>query len=238
MTLHYDRVDRRHLLGGTRVRSVTQMLDKVRAVYFGPEGIWLDEARTRGKVVHQACALINEGAPPYGRLDWPHFVESCTAQGHADYLGYVTSWVRLLESGRLQAVLVEHVIASFAPRFCGCVDWIGTLDGVGAILDFSTGDAGAACKSLQTAAYSIGARAWAQMPGEDALRAFYDAHTYTRRFAVELQADGTLPKLHPYSDPRDLTTWLTIAHAVNAVDALRPASFDDPWRLDEERHAE
>jgi hypothetical protein len=230
--LTFDPIDHRYTLTGTPVHSVTQILNVTGAIDFSrvPEAV-LAEARDRGTAVHRALQLVNDGrltnpsGPIWGDLDLDHFEQS-----RPEWAGYVHSWLALVQTGRLRPMFCEHRVGNFAPRYAGTLDWLGVLDTEAALLDFATGDPADAAKHLQTAAYVLAARAWADMPGEDTLRVFHDAHPYVVRYAVQLHADGSLPTLVPYRDPRDFSTFLLLAHAVNAITALRGTAR--PWHVE------
>lgn len=222
--LTFDAPTHTYTLTGSPVRSVTQILRKVGLVDFRsvPPTI-LEAARRRGTVVHQACHYYNEGDLDVG--------EFCSS--FPDYAPYLRSWIALVETGRLQPFACEKMIASFAPRFAGTCDFVGTFDGEGVLLDFATGDPADAAKHLQTSAYVLALRAWSETPDESSLRTFLDAHPYITRYAVRLQPDGALPLLTPYRDPRDFSKFLTLAHAVAIVDDERPESIEWDWQDDE-----
>jgi hypothetical protein len=222
MTLLLDRATHTYTDGTPQpLRSATQIINHVGLTPFAsvPLSI-LDPARERGSAVHQAVHYYNERD-----LDLAAFYAA-----NPDLAGYVASWVTLDATGRLQPVLCEHRIANDVPRYAGTLDFLGMFDGAAALLDYATGDPDDACKHLQTAAYVLAARAWAEQPGEDVLRAFLGAHPYVARYSVRLHADGALPTLTRYDDPRDYTRWLAIATAINIIDAERPAA--QAWLAD------
>lgn len=228
MTLTFDAPTHAYTLNGQPVRSVTQILRKVGLVDFRsvPPSI-LDSARTRGTIVHRAAHFYNEHD-----LDVAEFEAT-----FPEYAGYLRSWIRLVDTGRLQPVACEQLVANVTPRYAGTFDWLGTLDHEAALLDFATGDPADASKHLQTAAYVLAARAWAEMSGEDVLRAFHAGTPYVKRYAVRLHPNGELPTLTPYTDPSDFSKWLVLAHAVNLVDTERPSSIPWDWLSDEELRA-
>lgn len=229
--LTFDPSEHVYMLAGTRAPSVTQILDLTGASDFSgiPPGRRADVLE-RGTVVHRALQLVNDGrlthpaGPLHGDLDLAHFEAA-----RPEWAGYVHSYLGLLETGRLLPMFAEHRVGNFAPRYCGTIDVLGVFDGEAALLDFATGDPRDAAKDLQTAGYVLAARAWSETPGEDALRVFHDVHPFVRRYAVQLHADGALPTLTPYTDPRDFSTFLLLAHAVNAITARRAAAVDRPW---------
>lgn len=219
--LTFDEGLHAYTLAGRPTRSVTQLLRKVGLVNFDhvPPSV-MAPALARGTAVHKAVHFYNE-----------HDLNVRTfTKDYPEYAGYLQSWISLMESGRLQTFMCERRVGNFSPRYCGTFDWLGCVDGQAAIIDYATGHPTDACKHLQTAGYVLAARAWSSLPGEERLKEFLDAHPYVRRYAVRLDRRGGLPQLHPYSDPRDLTKFLTIATAVNIVDDEKPQSV--PWDWD------
>jgi hypothetical protein len=221
--LTFDAAQHVYTLTGKPVRSVTNLLHKVNLVNFDhvPPSI-LESAQRRGTIVHRAVHFYNEHD-----LDVLDFTDS-----FPEYAGYLQSWIRLMDSGRLQTVFCEQQVANFAPRYAGTFDWLGLFDGQATLMDFATGHPDDAAKHLQTAAYVLASRAWSHLPGHDQLKTFHDAHPYVQRYAVRLLRDGSLPQLTAYRDPRDFTTFLLIAETVNAVDAERPKSVAWNWEQD------
>lgn len=223
--LTFDEPTHAYTLTGQPVRSVTQILRKVGLVDFRsvPPTI-LEAARVRGTIVHKAVHYFNEHD-----LDVDEF---CTT--YPEHAGYLCSWIRLVETGRLEVVACERHIANFAPRYGGTFDWLGRFDGEAAMIDFATGHPEDAAKNLQLAGYVLAARAWAELPDETVLRDFHERHSYVKRFAVRLHPDGELPSITPYLDPADFAAFLTLVHAVNLVDERKPSSLDWQWDTDDD----
>jgi hypothetical protein len=221
--LTFDALPHVYTLDGTPVRSVTTILRKVGLINFDgiPPSI-LEAAQQRGTKVHQAIHYFNEHD-----LDVAGFCADFPA-----YAGYLQSWIRLMDSGRFVTHFCEHRVASRRPRFAGTFDWLGTVDGHAAILDFATGDPRDAAKHLQTAAYVMAAREWAEELGEDRLLAFIAAHPFIERYSVRLTKAGTLPTPHPYRDPHDYTAFRLIAQAIAVVDEAKPKSQPWDWQAD------
>jgi hypothetical protein len=218
--LTFEAVGHTYHLDGEPVRSVTGLLRKVGLINFDriPPTI-LEAARERGTKVHQAIHFFNEHD-----LDVLAF-----ARDFPQYAGYLQSWMRLVETGRLMTVLCEHRIACRSPRYAGTLDWLGLFDRQAAILDFATGRPEDAAKHLQTAGYVLAAKTWAENPDEPVLRAFLDQHAYIARYSVRLDKNGGLPVVTPYTDPRDFTKFRLIAETVQVVDDERPKSAPWPW---------
>lgn len=203
--------------------SVTGLLRQVGLINFSmiPPRI-LEAAQTRGTTVHQAIHYYNEHD-----LDVEGF-----SRDFPGYAGYLQSWVRLMDTGRLVTVLCEHRIASRQPLYAGTLDWLGLFDGHAAIIDFATGRPEDAAKHLQTAAYVLAAKKWMAEPSELALRDFLTAHPFVARYSVQLDKGGGLPKVTPYRDPKDYTKFLQIADTVQMVHAERPKAQSWDWQTE------
>ena len=201
MSLLFEPGGHVYTLDGVVLPSVTGVLKASGLVNFDqiPPSI-LDAAKARGTAVHQAIHYYNEHD-----LDVLAFTRAFPG-----YAPYLECWIRLMETGRLQTVLCEHRVASRTRGVCGTIDWLGLFDGKGAILDFATGSPEDSAKDLQTAAYEDLGREWAREPGEDALRAFFAAHPFIRRYSVQLNKSGKLPKPQLYASPRDKTEFFTL----------------------------
>lgn len=222
--LTFDEPQHQYTLNGKPCRSVTQILRKVGLINFDhvPSYV-LDAALARGRAVHKALEYWHQHD-----LDVVDFRRT-----FPDWSGFVDSWIRLMTGGRFHTFAAEQRVGNFAPRYCGCYDWLGTHDGHAALLDFSTGNPFDAAKNYQLAGYTLAINAWAHTPGQDKLRTFLDQHSYIHRIAVRLQRDGSLPQLTTYDDPRDFTGFLKIAEAVAIVDDARPRSVPWDWRTDD-----
>jgi len=209
MKLFFSEPDHRYELEGIRVRSVTNVLQKAGIIDFSsiPPGT-LEEARTRGTTVHKALHYYNEHD-----LNIDEF-----RQDFPSYVGYVDAWISFCEQRHFVPVLSEHRVASPRHLLAGTLDCLGLLDGVGVLLDFSTGRPQDVGKNLQTAAYHALALEWASE--DPSLEAFVDAHPVIKRFAVALRRDGTF-RLESYNDPTDFRKFLTLLEAQRIVEAHR-----------------
>lgn len=217
MSLTFEPVSHIYTLDGIVVPSVTGVLKASGLVNFDgiPPSI-LEAARTRGTAVHQAIHYYNEhdlDVLAFGR-EFPH------------YAGYLQSWIRLMESGRLETVLCEHRVASRDYQLAGTIDWLGRFDGRATLIDFATGDPEDAAKDLQTAAYLHLAREWAGEPGQGALDAFLGAHPFVKRFAVRLKKSGALPTPEPYAQPSDWRDFSTLLAGQQLVKKRKPKAVD------------
>lgn len=223
MSLTFTEEGHRYELDGQPVRSVTGILRKVGLINFDniPPSI-LEAARRRGTTVHRAIHFANEHD-----LDVDEFCRTFPG-----YAGYLQSWLRLIETGRLGVQLCEHRVANRAPRYSGTFDFLGLFDGHAALLDYATGRPEDAAKHLQTAAYVMAAKIWANEPGEERLKTFLDQHSFIARYSVQLDKRGRLPKITPYRDARDYTAFRLIAETVEVVDQERPKSASWDWQTE------
>lgn len=216
--LVFEEAGHTYHVDGEPYPSVTWVLRETGAVDFSgvPPAI-LAAAQHRGTLVHAAVHYWNEQD-----LDVAQFAEDCP-----DYLGYLESWMRLVESGRLQVALCEHRVASRKHRFAGTIDWLGFFDGQAALLDFATGDPYDCAKNLQLGAYSLAAQEWAVEPGQEPLRAFVQTHPFIARYSIRLKKSGELPTVERYTDPRDTSDFLTLlaAHRIAAARRRIPVHY-------------
>jgi len=227
--LTFNAADHRYELDGFHAWSVTQLFHLVGLTRWDEvQPSRLETARIRGSVVHQAAHYYNEND-----FDVQDFEAECIATGHPEYIGFLRSWIRLRDTGRIEPVLCEHRVANVGPRYAGTFDLLCRFDGQAALLDYATGDPIDACKHLQTAAYVLAAKAWAQMnPDETVLRKFLDQFPTVQRYAVRLHPEGELPTLTHYTDSRDFSRFIMIATAVNLVEDERRSAI--PWKWDDE----
>ena len=215
--LEFDQARHLYHLDGQLVPGVTGILRISGVVDFSsvPPSI-LEAARQRGMAVHQAIHYFNENDLDVGQFigDFP------------DYAGYLESWIGLLDSGRLQAELCEIRVASRRYGYAGTIDWLGTVDGHAAVIDFASGNPEDCAKDLQTAGYIIAAQEWAKEPGQERLIAFLERHRFIARYSVRLRKDGSLPGMERYTDPRHLNDFLTLLSAYRIVDQRRPKTIN------------
>lgn len=215
MALEFDPLAHVYTLDGDRVPSVTGVLKAAGLIDFSHiPSATLEAARTRGTVVHQAIHFFNERD-----LDVGAFVRDFPS-----YRAYLTAWMQFCASREFVSVLCEHRIASRRYRVAGTLDCLGLLDGSPVLLDFATGDPGEAAKDLQTAAYALIAREWADE--DPALADFMGRHPAIRRYGVALRSDGSF-RLEPYTDPTDTRHFLTLLEAQRIVAQRRPRALAD-----------
>ena len=179
MELTFDEESHTYRLGSVVIPSVTQILKYMGLTPQYPAG----PHRTRGKRVHEACCLVDNGTIDEYEVgeDLVGYVDSYRA-AIAKYLPDVT-WThsehRLLDAQRVVA---------------GTIDRGGLLKGQPIIADIKSGDTGAET-ALQTAAYT-----WMLFPSPSIAK-------ITLRFKIRLFADGSPGKLTEYTNPLDLSGW-------------------------------
>lgn len=162
-----------YTLDGRRLVSVTQLLDSCGLVA-GKEH-FTEESRARGQAVHEAIALIEEGA-----------LDPSTVDPRIE--GYLAAYRRFAAEMRPTTYLFECRLASRRWRFAGTFDWLGWLGGENSLtlLDYKTG-AYADWQDIQLELY-------ARLLAENAAALALDAAP-ARRIVCQLKKDGTY-KLH------------------------------------------
>lgn len=171
---HIYRVD------GRVVPSDTQVL---KAVYGDLCWPWASEfAMERGRLVHHALHLWIIGDLDPKRL--------------SDYIaGYVASGIRFLEESGFEIATIDGKKATEVRMYSEIYDFAGTADLFGTLnrrrcnADWKTGEPGWVA-GPQTWGYTA---LWQEMTGE----------VIRDRYAVQLDADGGLPKVIPYKDHKN-----------------------------------
>ena len=189
-------------------RSVTQVLQPLYHFDGVPEYV-LEKARARGTIVHQAVHYLFQRD-----LD-----EAAFATDFPPWVGYVHAAKHFLDDSRFVSALNEHRVFSDRHQIAGTIDCLGVLDGHAALIDFATGRPSDVAKDLQTAGYLALALEW--QAHDPALAAFLACHKVIRRYALHLRADGSF-RVESYTDPRDISHFLTLAAAQQIVMARRP----------------
>jgi hypothetical protein len=201
-----------YALDGIAVPSVTGILKWAGLIDFSHlPAFVLERAQARGTAVHAAIHYFNERD-----LDVAGF-----ASEFPDYVGYLDAWRAFCAERRFTPVLNEIRLASRRYRVAGTADCFGVLDGEAVLLDFATGRPQDVCKDLQTAAYDVLAREYAE--ASPALGLFLAAHPVIRRYAVALRANGTF-QLEAYRDPAARRQFLALVEAYHIVAARRPTA--------------
>ena len=184
--------------------SVTQVLTEQRFIDFSnvPPDV-MATARDRGSYVHAAL---------HASLEDDFDVDDCDPR----FRGYLDSGLAFVAEAGLapvkdptgRIISVEYRFFHLVRWFAGTVDYIGIdRDGILTIADWKTGHPTDVAAALQTAAYEFGIR--------QCLAPVIGYSGQIRRMAVKLFRDGTPAKPEPYSDPRDLSVFLSALACVH-----------------------
>lgn len=162
--LRFDESTHTYYLDGSRLPSVTQVLEDVRISDYSeiPQDV-REAALERGRIVHLATQYDDLGILDESTID-PRI------------LGYIGAWRRFRADTGFVPDLVEHRGYSLAYRYAGTLDRLGKWPGRHGrhLVDIKTGTAPWWVR-IQTAAYA----------------AFLDAPMAIARYAVELHEDST-----------------------------------------------
>jgi hypothetical protein len=139
-----------------------------------------------GKVVH-AVAAMDE----LGTLD-----ESSVAPEAAPYLASLRRF-RAAKKPKMQQV--EQIVYSARWQYIGRYDWVGLIDGVLSLVEWKITTKLSPVFGLQLAAYQNA-------------RDEHERAKIKRRYVLQLQPDGSMPKLEPYADASDLDSFLAFLH--------------------------
>ena len=207
----FDAAAHVYRLDGEIVPSVTQILTRSGLIDFSHlPGYVREAALERGRVVHQAIHFLNEND-----LDLEAFGRS-----FPQYLGYVDAWRSFCAQRSFVAVLNETIVGSRRHRVAGTLDALGILDGAAVLLDFKTGRPSDVASDLQTAAYLALALEWSVDGDDQALREFLARYPVVRRYAVQLNADGSF-RVEPYTTATDWRDFATLRAAQQIVETRR-----------------
>lgn len=185
--LTYDDATHTYRVAGVVVPSVTQVLRLAGLVSHAHIPADRREAvLERGTRVHRAAHYLLERD-----LDWPSIDE-------ADR-GYAESCAAFLRVAEFTLTAAEVRLYHAGLRVAGTADALGTWRGRPAVVDWCCGDLEDSRKDLQTACYADAA-----YPGVTSVR-----------IGVRLRADGALPRLATYRDPRDFRLFACAAAVVH-----------------------
>lgn len=182
---HVYRID------GTIVPGVTEILAPFCDFSRIPKDV-LEYKRTLGRAVHKAIEYFEAG-----ELDMESVDETA--------LPYLYSWQAFKDAKPLRVVGAEQIVYSKRYGFCGRKDLdVEFLDEPGVIWQL---DAKCVVKmmpetALQTAAY-------AQATNENG------TYKITKRGGLQLQPDGSMAKLYPYTNRTDLNVFLNALNLRN-----------------------
>ncbi len=132
----FDEADHSYWLGEQRLDAVTHVLREAGMI----DASWFtEEARTRGAYVHQATEMIDRGTLDWDALD-PILSPYCRA------------YERFVADVRPEVLLSERPLYHAGYLYAGTPDRVARINGITAVVDFSTGDPLPA-KLVQVAAY-------------------------------------------------------------------------------------
>ena len=192
--LLFDPAAHRYTLDGVELPSVTQVL-KINGLV--PEYPGGDFYKKRGTAAHAACASLARGTlslEPDG---------SVSLKTDSRIRGFVESFRRWLRLSGFQIKLIETTIHSPTWLVAGTVDYYGTIDGKGIVVDLKTGKPARPAADLQTAAYALMLKEIHNLPVHD-------------RITLCLDPDGGTPEEQSYEnmaeDMRHFLSALSIMH--------------------------
>lgn len=199
--IDFDRVKHRYRLNGQPVLGVTDVLKNTGvADYSGYPEESRDYYMARGKAVHKAAELLMTN-----RFDWSYLDEA------PDWAGYIIAVDRLLQSGRIEPLLVEVPVASVEFGYCGTLDFLCRIDGALGLPDFKCTKAHRST-AIQTAAYKAALPSLADLvvviDGAEKTVTYEHANEDHARFGIELHKNGT-PKVIEYNDFDDSQLWFS-----------------------------
>lgn len=134
----FDPVAHRYTHDGREVPGVTSIIKAAGLV----DDAWFnDYARDRGKAVHEATALDDDGILDDASVD-------------PAIAGYIAAWRRFKSESGFQSLFIERVLFNETYRYAGTVDRIGMIGGQTWVIDFKTGEV-QPWVALQTSAYAM-----------------------------------------------------------------------------------
>lgn len=174
MKIDFDDPTHAYRIDSVPVPGVTEVISGLGLV----DTRWFtDEHRFRGKAVHAAVHYWLEDDLRRESLS-------------SGLVGYVEAAIKFITEAKLEVQHVEARLGSARYQFCGTADFVGTILGRPAVIDWKSG-AIAATTGLQLAGYALCLEESAPGP-----RPRY------RRIGVQLSPDGTYRK-QDFTDHRD-----------------------------------
>lgn len=154
----------------------------------------IERRRDIGSALHADSHALDDGD-----LDWTTV--------HPDVLPYLEAWATCREHKRLAPLSRERMVFDPVMFYAGTLDGIFLVEATGkrVLIDLCIGDAAAAAKRYQTAAYQ---RAY-ELDHPDVV--------IDERWAVELRPGQRVPyHIQPYTDWSDFQTWPAIVTTFHA----------------------
>jgi len=210
MSLQFEPASHTYTLDGVVVPSVTGVLKASGLIDFSqiPPSI-LETARARGSRVHAAIHYYNEGD-----LNWDTVDDKDRPR--------INAWLTFLQQRQFQILKAEFRVYSRRYGYAGTGDVVGLLDGRLALADFKCGEPEDVAADLQTAAY---AGALYEMgsdpaPANDWVRDVLAHKGPLQRLSIQLRRSG-IPKVDPYTNPRDFREFVALVEARRIVEARK-----------------
>lgn len=201
-TIEYRDETHQYFVAGKEFPSVSTVLSLF-ADYSRVPRETLEYKRQLGRAVHKAVELLEAGTLDFDTVDAP-----C--------IPYLESWAALKKVRPLRLIASEQIVYSVKWRFAGRLDLnVEFLDEPGVFwqCDAKCTYAMDPATALQTAAY---AEAWNSM--------CHPAAKLTKRAGMQLQPDGSIAKVYPYTDRNDFAVF------ANALNTWR-------WKMNNYRRA-
>lgn len=175
----FDEAEHRYYIGDRAVPSVTQVLEVLEELDGVPRQ-QLEMAAYRGRLVHEACALLVRGA-----LD--------RRSVHPTLKGYIAAAESFLKTASLVPLLVEHRLYDESLGVAGTLDLLAMFKGNKCIFDWKSAESMPRTAGPQTAAYD---------------RLYRGRPSRMPRYGVHLLPDGSF-KLHQYRSPSDWSMFVS-----------------------------
>lgn len=185
MDFQFNEAKHTYTMGDREIPSCTRALDHSGLVDFSMVRQEILERKSRlGTEVHRAVHYFLEGDLDIGSVD-------------DEAMPYLQSFIKLLNHTKFVPELIEYQTIGNLDglQFGMKLDLAGVFGGFEAILDLKTGQP-AAHHGIQLAGYCIGTP-------HKILITPMAKFAKRRRFGIYLKADGSMPKVVPYTEQRD-----------------------------------
>lgn len=131
--------DHTYWSGGAKLPGFHEILDEViqKAKYYKNPTFYA----SRGRAVHQAIALLEDGTLDKSTVDQEHVAP------------FIRSYEKFKSEHRLSPFMQEEIVMHPRLMYCGTLDFFGELDGEQAFIDFKCGQPEPPFHALQLTAY-------------------------------------------------------------------------------------